>query len=134
MSGYYNVYAEEDADRPADAMMMGGLDFMLDFGAVTLRGEGMLIRLDSAGRRDVDSDEPGGSRAKHVGYRDLTGQFRASLDRFTGVGVIPFRAIAALIVLYIALIGPLDYFLLRRLTRRMVLPGTSSHRIDTALT
>ncbi len=53
------------------------------------------------------------------GYTDLAGQLRSSLDQFTGVRLVPFSVVALLVVLYILLIGPGDYFLLRWLGRRM---------------
>jgi hypothetical protein len=78
-----------------------------------------LLMRPAAGTRDVEPDGRASGRAAHVGYRDLVGQLRAALDRFPGVWMLPFSVIAALVVVYIALIGPLDYFLLRRFTRRM---------------
>ncbi len=53
------------------------------------------------------------------GYADLSGQLRSALDAFTGVTVVPFALVAMLIVGYILLIGPGDYFLLKKLLRRM---------------
>ena len=55
----------------------------------------------------------------HYGYNDLSGQLRSALDRFTGVRLVPFSLVAGLIVLYILLIGPGDYFFLRKVVRRM---------------
>lgn len=53
----------------------------------------------------------------HVGYDDLTGQLRGALDQFAGVTLVRFAWVAALLVLYIALLGPADFFGLRRLGR-----------------
>jgi hypothetical protein len=50
----------------------------------------------------------------HVGYSDLIGQLRHSLDQFPGVRLIPFSWIAGLLVIYLAIVGPLDYWFLRR--------------------
>ena len=58
-------------------------------------------------------------RVAHVGYQDLIGQMRSSLDRFTGVMVVPFFWVAGLIVVYVLLIGPGDYLLLHKLVRRL---------------
>ncbi len=69
--------------------------------------------------RDATGDDYSSGRAAHLGYTDLIGQVRAALDQFVGVQVIPFSVIGGLAVLYIALIGPLDYFFLRRFARRM---------------
>jgi hypothetical protein len=77
-----------------------------------------LLSRPAAARR-IDPDELSGGRASHIGYKDLMGQLRAALDQFTGVRVIPFSLIAGLVVVYIALIGPLDYFFLRRFVGRM---------------
>jgi len=55
----------------------------------------------------------------HYGYNDLSGQLRSALDRFTGVRLVPFWFVASLIVVYILLIGPGDYFFLRKVVGRM---------------
>lgn len=57
----------------------------------------------------------------YYGYTDLSGQLRSSLDRFTGVQVIPFYIVALMIVFYILLIGPGDYLFLRKIAGRMYL-------------
>ncbi len=68
-----------------------------------------------AGREDVG----GRINQSQLGYRDLTGQLRAALDKFPGVCAAPFALVAGLAGIYVLLIGPVDYFLLRRLGRRM---------------
>jgi hypothetical protein len=50
--------------------------------------------------------------------RDLAEQLDATLDRFDGVTAIPFWVVAAAAVVFLAIIGPLDYFLLVRRFRR----------------
>ena len=55
----------------------------------------------------------------HEGYRDLVGQLRTALDQFPGISLVQFSWVAGLALLYIALIGPGDYFLLRDVFRRM---------------
>jgi hypothetical protein len=55
----------------------------------------------------------------HYGYIDLAGQLRSGLDKFAGVHLVPFWLVAGLIVGYILLIGPADYFFLRKVVRRM---------------
>jgi hypothetical protein len=52
-----------------------------------------------------------------LGYEDLAGQLRVALDQFSGVRRFEFSWIAALIVVYVVLIGPADYFLLKKLNR-----------------
>ena len=49
------------------------------------------------------------------GYNDLAGQLRSALDLPRDVHLVPFFVVALLVVVYILLIGPGDYFLLRRL-------------------
>ncbi len=53
----------------------------------------------------------------HVGFNDLSGQLRAALDQFPGVTLVHFSWVAALLVAYILLMGPIDFFGLRRLGR-----------------
>ncbi len=53
----------------------------------------------------------------HLGYEDLAGQLRSALEQFAGVTRIQFSWIAGLLALYIVLIGPADYFVLRRFRR-----------------
>ena len=55
----------------------------------------------------------------HFGFSDLSGQLRSALDCFTGVRLAPFWLVAGLIVGYLLLIGPGDYFFLRKLVGRM---------------
>lgn len=50
----------------------------------------------------------------NYGFRDLSGQVRATGERFRGVTLVTFLLIAALIVLYAVCLGPLDYFLLQK--------------------
>jgi len=71
---------------------------------------------------DWPSKSPGAEEAAnqaimHEGYSDLSGQLRSCLEQFTGVRVVPFGAVVAGILLYILLVGPGDYLLLRRLKR-----------------
>jgi hypothetical protein len=55
----------------------------------------------------------------HHGYDDLAGQLRSALDRFEGVWLSPFWLVAALVIVYLLLVGPGDFFLLRKAVRRM---------------
>ena len=61
----------------------------------------------------------GSSQGRTFGYDDMAGQLRSSLDRFADVRSISPAWVAVLAVLFILLIGPVDYFLLRKLARRM---------------
>lgn len=58
---------------------------------------------------------------RHAGYRDMIGQLRGGMDQFRGVRMVPFSLIGLMIVVYIVLIGPADYFFLRRFIGRMEL-------------
>ncbi len=58
-----------------------------------------------------------GSQLARVGYSDLVGQLRAALDQFESVTLVRFSWVAAILVLYILLIGPADYFGLAWLRR-----------------
>lgn len=60
-----------------------------------------------------------GSSVAHFGYTDIAGQLRMALDQFPGVRSVSFFLIGAIIILYLALIGPGDYFFLRKVGLRM---------------
>lgn len=79
-----------------------------------------LVRIlsDGVDKNEIGSAEKSVKRSgsiSHYGYTDLAGQLRVPLDRFSNVGFVAFTLIASLIVVYILLIGPVDYFILRRL-------------------
>lgn len=63
-------------------------------------------------RDDSDSQFAG---LTQIGFDDLTGQLRASMDQFEGIRLVPFSWIAILVGLYVLIIGPIDYLLLRRM-------------------
>jgi len=54
----------------------------------------------------------------HPGYYDLSGQIRSALDRFDGVATTPFSLILVLIVIYILVIGPADWFIVHKVLKR----------------
>ena len=62
-------------------------------------------------------DERGSVSMTRSGFDDLIGQLRVSLESFPGVRLTPFSIVAGFCLLYLAIIGPLDYFLLRRLAK-----------------
>ena len=82
--------------------------------------------LDHLRGTTVASTAVRGGRVMHLGYDDLSGQLRSALDRFSSVSLVTFTAVAAIVVLFIACIGPIDYFLLRRFTGRMELTWATS--------
>jgi hypothetical protein len=51
------------------------------------------------------------------GPRDMLGQLRTALDQFESVRFVPFSLTAGLITVYLLLIGPIDYWVLRRYLR-----------------
>lgn len=53
----------------------------------------------------------------HLGFDDLAGQLRGALDQFRGATLVAFSWVAAILIVYLALLGPGDYFLLRYLGR-----------------
>jgi hypothetical protein len=63
------------------------------------------------------------TQPSYLEYHDLTGQLRAALEQFDAQGVrrVPFVGFLLLAVLYVVLIGPVDYFFLKRCARRMEL-------------
>jgi hypothetical protein len=63
---------------------------------------------------------PGG-RLYRNGVNDLSSQLRKALEQFRGVTLIPFGWVAFFIFLYILLIGPGDYLLLKKVFKRMEL-------------
>lgn len=81
------------------------------------RGRLFNILLDRTSAAADEGSESG--PMMHVGYNDLGGQLRSELDHFTGVKMVPFWIVAGLILLYILLIGPGDYFFLRKVVGRM---------------
>jgi len=59
------------------------------------------------------------SQASQVGFDDLVGQLRIALEQYQGITLVAFSWVAALVVIYILLIGPGDYFFLKKVVRRM---------------
>ena len=53
-----------------------------------------------------------------LGYIDLAGQLRSALDRFGGIRSLSFSAVFALLSLFVAVIGPIDWFLVHHILKR----------------
>lgn len=58
------------------------------------------------------------SSTTYLGYGDLIGQLRATLDQFAQVRSVGFSQISAILVAILILIGPVDYFISVKLLRR----------------
>ena len=63
----------------------------------------------------------GAGRLYQTNVSDLSTQLRRALEQFRGVTLIPFGWVAFFIFLYILLIGPGDYLLLKKVLKRMEL-------------
>jgi hypothetical protein len=61
----------------------------------------------------------GSSTMMHLGYKDLIGQLRSALDRYPSVRPISFGIVIALAIFYLILIGPGDFFFVKRIVRHM---------------
>ena len=66
----------------------------------------------------VEGVKPSGA-VLHYGFDDMSGQLRSALEQFAGLSVAPFWVVVALVVVYLGLIGPGDYFFLRKGVGRM---------------
>ena len=78
------------------------------------------------------SDNSRTSRVTHYGYEDMVGQLRVPLDQYSNVKFVAFTWVAVLIGLYILLIGPGDYFLLRKVLGKMELTWVTFSLISLA--
>jgi len=85
---------------------------------------------------DVDVAPPEAARTSgvslHYGFDDVAGQLRSALDQFSQVPFVPFWIVVALVVGYLLLIGPVDYFFLHRVAGRMTLTWITFPLIVTA--
>mgnify|MGYP002621751939 CR=1 FL=1 len=75
--------------------------------------------LGHATKRAQDTEGDTTGEVTTLGFVDIAGQLRAALDQFAEVQLVPFWLVVALVVVYIAIIGPLDYYFVKRVLRRM---------------
>jgi len=69
---------------------------------------------------DPNANNPSGNMGNDSSDKQLT-RIQNTLDFFEGVPVISFGWVALFIVIYIIIIGPLDYYLLKKVFKRMEL-------------
>jgi len=100
------VFAGLDLDRPPLDEWQGRSDLLRRL-------------LQRPSRKEELETVPTAASFNTQGYDELSGQLRAALDRFPSVRVVPFAVVVTLAVLYIALIGPGDYFFLKKAVGRM---------------
>jgi hypothetical protein len=79
------------------------------------------LRLQAADETTANPGIAGGGRLNQSNVSDLSTQLRRALEQFQGVTLIPFGWVAFFIFLYILLIGPGDYLLLKKVLKRMEL-------------
>ena len=79
------------------------------------------LRRHRADQTSAGNNFGGGTRFYQSGVSDLSSQLRVALEQFPGVKLIPFGWVAFFIFLYILLIGPGDYFFLKKVLKRMEL-------------
>ncbi len=91
------------------------------FSAWPDRGLFFVKTLDLKGSNAAVNPTAPGMRIMANSVTDLATLIRRSLDQFKGVTLIPFGWVAGFIVLYILLIGPGDYFFLKKVLKRMEL-------------
>ena len=78
-----------------------------------------LLHGDAEPKQDRAAASGATGQLIHLGYNDLVGQLRTAAEQFSGVRLVPFSWVAGLIIVYILLIGPADYFFLRDVLQRM---------------
>jgi len=95
------------------------LDFERDPVARWSARPGLLAHLLQTRSDEEDSAISQGElgQVTHVGYEDISGQLRAALDQYSRVTLVHFAWIAGLLVLYLLLLGPVDFFGLHKLGR-----------------
>ncbi len=91
------------------------------FAAWADRGEFWVRALDLRRLADENSTagKPGQPAARFYrsGYYNLASRLRGSLEQFKGIRLVPFGWVAFFIFIYILLIGPGDYFFLKKVLR-----------------
>ncbi len=118
LDGIVDVAMDEGSSRPLVVRRAVGLGRVTwigaDLDADPFRDwpglETLLVGLLD-GRRRIDTDAIATPTA---GVADLAGQLRAALERFPGTAPVPFEVVAAIGLLYVASLYPLDWWLASR--------------------
>jgi len=102
---------------------LGELVFVgLDFDLSPLRdwkGRASFLRKVFNWVEDEETRQQADQGLASVGSDDMIGKVRIALDnKFAGVEVVPFALVALFVVIYILLIGPGDYFLVKKFLNR----------------
>ena len=84
------------------------------------RGE-LLGKLIPEIRSEIEFDKADARRRFRSMFRDLVGQLRGTLDQFAGERPIPFSWVAGLLLIFIGLVGPIDYYVVNRYLGRPLL-------------
>ncbi|NBW87752.1 MAG: hypothetical protein EBR23_13240, partial [Planctomycetia bacterium] len=118
LDGVVDVAMDEGSSRPLVVRQALGLGVVTwigaDLDADPFRdwpgAETLLVGLlEGRGRIDTDA-----IAAPTAGVADLAGQLRAALERFAGTAPVPFEVVAAIGLLYVASLYPLDWWLASR--------------------
>ena len=77
----------------------------------------------------IDPDAPvlktGASNSVRRGYVDYSGQIRSALDRFDSVRPVPFALVGVLLLAYVVVIAPVDWFLAKKVFKRPMITWTT---------
>ncbi len=76
-----------------------------------------VLRMTDPGRQREADDGALSGQLGQLGYQDVIGQLRSALDQFENTTRVRFSWVAGLIAIYILLIGPGDYLLLKKFQR-----------------
>ncbi len=130
LDGYEGTIVVHEADLPLVVRTARGFGQVLftafDFDAAPLRTwsglPGLWAHLlDKPVGEALVAGPARAGQVNWLGIDDLSAQLRGSLDQFTGVQLVPFWLVALMVVVYLLLIGPLDYWLVKHVLRRMEL-------------
>ncbi|CAN5842718.1 hypothetical protein BH23PLA1_BH23PLA1_08400 [soil metagenome] len=80
-----------------------------------------VLDLQGAARGSTSTGSPGGGTFYDASVADLATYLHKSLEQFEGVRLVPFGWVAFFVFVYILLIGPGDYFFLKKVLKRMEL-------------